>query len=144
MKLPSGRYVSVHTPIYPDSNFIWGEVTKSCTRPIQDLWINGRLIISASEIETRIIATAHHLDKLRAKLGNRPILVNSWYRPSAVNRSVGGSKWSRHQYGDAVDIRSPYLSPREIYHAAEPGHFGGISCYYSFVHIDWRGKKARW
>ena len=54
-------------------------------------------------------------DRLRGLLGDRPIWVNSWYRPSHINKSVGGSKWSRHQFGDAVDIRSNYHSPQTIY-----------------------------
>lgn len=144
MKLPSGRSVSIDTPIYLDSHFTWGEATKNCTRIPRDLYINGSLCATAIAIENRIINIAKRLDKLRTNLGNRPILVTSWYRPSSVNRSVGGAIWSRHLFGDAVDIKSLYFSPLEIYKLAEPNHDGGIGCYSTFVHIDWRGKKARW
>lgn len=145
MRLPSGKIVNEATPIYSNSNFNWGEATKNCSRPLQDLYINGVLIRKAVEIEKVIILTAKKLDEIRATFGNRPIHVNSWYRPSGVNLAVGGSKYSRHQYGDAVDIKSNYLSPKAIYIAVEREHnFGGISCYFNFVHIDWRGKKARW
>lgn len=91
------------------------------------------------ELETSnlyIIATARKLDEIREDLQRRPIWVNSWYRPKHINRAVGGAKWSRHQYGDAVDIKSNYHSPQHI--------TGGLGRYYSFVHIDWRGTKARW
>ena len=145
MKLPSGRFVSARTPIYLDSNFTWGEATKNCSRPLQDLYIGGALIRRAIEIEKTIVLTAKRLDEIRESLGNRPIHINSWYRPSGVNLAVGGSKYSRHQYGDAVDVKSNYVSPKAIYIAVEPKHlFGGISCYFNFVHIDWRGEKARW
>lgn len=94
MKLPSGRFVSARTPVYLDSNFTWGEVTKNCSRPLQDLYIGGVLIRRAIEIEKAIVLTAKRLDAIRAQLGNRPIHINSWYRPSGVNLAVGGSKYS--------------------------------------------------
>ena len=145
MKLPSGRYVSINTPIYLDSNFTWGEATRNCSRPISDLVINGRLFATALSIERTIVLTAQKLDELRAKLGNRPIWINSWYRPQNVNHRVGGSKYSRHQFGDAVDIRSNYYSPTDIYSTVDKTHYnGGLGKYPTFVHIDWRGNKARW
>ncbi len=145
MLIPSGKSVYSSTPIYPNSHFTWGEVTKNCTRHLEDLWIDGKLIIDTETIYKNIVATAIKLDAVRDILGDRPILINSWYRPSSVNRDVGGSKYSRHQYGDAIDLRSNYLSPKQIYNLLEPTHnSGGIHCYYNFVHIDWRGNRARW
>ena len=145
MILPSGKTVNSSTPIYSGSHFSWGEVTKDCTRYLQDLIVNGRLIITAVQIEKKIVETAIKLDEIRALFSNRPIHVNSWYRPQHVNKAVGGSNSSRHQFGDAVDIRSDYFYPINIYKKLEPDHdTGGISCYPSFVHIDWRGVKARW
>ena len=44
------------------------------------------------------------LDPLREAYG-KPICVNSWYRPSALNKAVGGVKNSQHLTGQAVDIR---------------------------------------
>lgn len=145
MKLPSGREVSVKTPIYPNANFTWGEATKNCSRIPQDLYINGKLIILAIDIEKNIVSTAHQLEQIRTLMGNHPIWINSWYRPSKVNRRVGGSSWSRHQYGDAVDIRSDYYSPQAIYRFLDKLHVkGGMGRYYSFVHLDYRGSIARW
>ncbi|MCC0179883.1 hypothetical protein I4641_23380 [Waterburya agarophytonicola K14] len=145
MKLPSGKVVTRNTPIYIGSNFTWGEATKDCTRPVQDLIINGKLIISSNAVEQNIVATAKELDIYRSLLGNRPIKVNSWYRPSHVNTWVGGSKYSRHQYGDAVDIRSDYFSAFQIHKILDRLHLeGGLGRYYSFVHIDFRGQVARW
>lgn len=132
------------TPIYSGANFTWGEVTQKCNRPIQDLIIDGVFIKSALQVETTIIETAKKLDAVRDKFDKRPIYVNSWYRPPYINKSVGGSKLSRHQFGDAVDIRSYYFSPQHIYSILEPHHYGGLSVYSGFVHIDWRGKKDRW
>lgn len=143
MLLTSNNKVSSFTPIYPGSNFTWGEATKNCTRHLQDLVIDGILVCTASQIEANIIETAVALDRIREIFGNKPIHINSWYRPSHINSRVGGSKHSRHQYGDAVDIRSNYFSPSEIFNKLRD-HQGGLGKYYSFVHIDWRGYKARW
>ncbi len=145
MLLPSGNVVTKNQPIYSGSNFTWGEATKNCTRYIQALIINGKLIISDKQIEQNIIATAKKLDKVRQTLGDRPLHVNSWYRPQHINQKVGGSKYSRHQYGDAVDIRSNYYAPGIIYRLLDRIHpHGGLGKYYNFTHIDWRGRKARW
>ena len=145
MKLPTGAIVDKNTPIYSGSNFTWGEATNNCTRQIEDLAIDDRLLKSAYYIEKNIIATAKKLDKIRAILGNRPLWVNSWYRPSKVNARVGGGRYSRHQFGDAVDIKSNYYSPYQIYKILDRQHpDGGLGKYYSFTHIDWRGEYARW
>jgi len=145
MLLPSGKTVNSNTPVYPGSNFTWGEVTKNCSRHLCDLVINGRTIINKFEIEQKIVETAKKLDRIRKKLGDRPIHVNSWYRPPGVNANVGGSKYSRHLFGDGVDIRSDYFTPAQIWKLIEPDHHsGGLGKYFSFIHIDWRGTKARW
>jgi len=145
MKLPSGRVVTKTTSIYPGSNFTWAEVTKNLTRPISDLIIQGKLYISDIEIEENIVEAAKKLDFYRKILGDRPLIVTSWYRPALVNQRVGGAKYSRHQYGDAIDILSNYKSPREIYSQLDSKHNkGGMGKYYGFVHIDFRGTKARW
>ncbi len=145
MRLPSGKLVYPTTPIYPDSHFNWGEVTHNCNRQIENLVLNNKIVINAIAIEQKIIATAIALDKIRAILNNRPIKVSSWYRPALINKSVGGARDSRHQYGDAVDIKSDYYSPQKIFTLISPIHpDGGLGLYPSFVHIDWRGYKARW
>ena len=145
MRLSSNIFVDKNTPIYPSSNFTWGEATKNLTRPIQDLVIDGKLICSADEIEQKIIATAKYLDEVRDRLGGHPLFINSWYRPAHINRRVGGSKYSRHQYGDAVDFKSDYVHPHHVYKKLDAWHdCGGLGKYYNFTHIDLRGEKARW
>ena len=145
MILPSGKVVYVSTPIYAGSHFTWGEATCSCTRQIENLVLNNRIAINAIAIEKNIIKTAIALDEIRDQFNNRPLKVNSWYRPALVNHSVGGARNSRHQYGDAVDIHSDYYTPQKIFTLITPIHpDGGLGLYPSFVHIDWRGYKARW
>lgn len=146
MRLSNNTTVAKNTPIYVGANFTWGEATKNLTRLPQDLIINGKLIISAKQIERNIIATAKYLDDVRSILGDRPMIVTSWYRPPHINRRVGGSVWSRHQFGDAVDFRSNYHHPHQIYKLLNNwhGNKGGLGRYYSFTHVDLRGSKARW
>jgi len=145
MKLPSGKVVTKGTPIYPGSNFTWGEATKNGTRQPENLVIDRKLIISAIGVEDNIIRSARFLDHYRELMGNRPIIVTSWYRPRLVNARVGGSKYSRHQFGDAVDWISHYFSPRDIARVIEPQHSkGGYKAYSGFTHTDWRGHRARW
>jgi len=46
---------------------------------------------------------AGHLQQIRSGLG-RPLVVNSAYRTPEHNRAVGGATYSRHLYGDGVDV----------------------------------------
>ena len=147
MQLPSGKNVYSSTPIYPDSNFTWGEATDNCNRQIENLIIDNRLILAALAIENKIVQTAKNMDKYRKELGDKPITVSSWYRPTHINSFVGGSKWSRHQYGDGVDWVCSHLSLYEVARRLEPDHNDGGYKYYiqkNFTHTDWRGTRARW
>jgi hypothetical protein len=91
--------------------------------------------------------------------------VNSGFRTPLHNRRVGlAANDSRHQYGDAADVkvdanfdgRFTAVDARIVALAAEmveqrhPELAGGIGLYTSrrystpYVHIDARGKRARW
>lgn len=45
------------------------------------------------------------LDPLREKLG-KPVIVTSGWRPTKLNKAVGGSSTSNHLYGCAADIHT--------------------------------------
>lgn len=63
--------------------------------------------------------TAMRLEVIREFLGG-PILINSWYRSTAVNNAVGGVADSQHKLGEAVDFRCPtFGSPFKICKALE-------------------------
>lgn len=93
------------------------------------------------------------------------LLVNSGFRPPAYNRTVrGAASDSRHQYGDAADVRIDLdgdgrfsqAEARRVVKAVDavershPDLKGGLGLYTSrryrspYVHIDARGKRARW
>tara|TARA_R110000868_G_scaffold338459_4_gene599210 strand:- start:229 stop:684 length:456 start_codon:yes stop_codon:yes gene_type:complete len=48
-------------------------------------------------------------------LFDRPVIINSAYRNPQVNKLVGGSKYSQHMYGQAIDFVCPgFGTPQEI------------------------------
>lgn len=93
------------------------------------------------------------------------LLVNSGFRAPAYNRTVSGAASdSRHQYGDAADVRIDLNGDgrftldeaRKVARAVEtverahPQLVGGLGLYTSrryrspYIHIDARGTRVRW
>jgi len=69
----------------------------------------------SAEILQNLRETAKAMEKVRALLGNKPILISSGYRSLALNTAVGGSASSAHIRGEAVDFICPgFGSPLEI------------------------------
>lgn len=93
------------------------------------------------------------LTKIR-KHYNQPVIINSGYRCEAHNKAVGGSANSQHFKGSAVDFIVKNTPTESVWEYVlekwgdEPlglaikRNKGNI--YAGFVHIDTRGKKARW
>ena len=50
---------------------------------------------------------AYGLEQVRRELGDKPIIVSSWYRSPALNEAVKGSAKSSHMQGFAVDFTCP-------------------------------------
>lgn len=76
-----------------------------------------------------------------------PINIISAFRTIAHNVSVKGAKESRHLFGDGFDISIPsgYSSDSfglEILKLF--GHDIGFHIYKTWIHVDFRGYKARW
>ena len=92
---------------------------------------------------------ADNLQVLRDCL-EAPIHINSAYRHSKYNKSVGGTSKSKHLLCKAADIRVDSLSSAQVYETIEmlinEGSMkdGGIGIYNNFVHYDVRDKSARW
>ncbi len=119
-------------PIIPNGNFTWGEATKNATR-----------IPETRAITENIVELARLLERARSQIG-RPFVVNSWYRPPAVNSAVGGASRSQHLFGKAVDIVVPGLSGRTVANSLMawwPGGMGIYSNLPSVVHLDTGGKR---
>jgi len=88
------------------------------------------------------------LQELRVR-AREPIRILSGYRCKYHNAEVGGSINSQHLVGKAADITIVGWSVREMFLMARsiPEFWnGGIGQYpaRSFIHVDVRGKQARW
>ena len=83
------------------------------------------------------------LQKIRDHF-KKPVLINSGYRCSKHNSSVGGAYNSKHKTGQAADIRINGVKPLEIAKYAESIGVLGIGLYDTFVHVDTRTKKSFW
>ena len=93
------------------------------------------------KVEPELIAK---LEKLRSRLG-QSLTINSGYRTAEHNKKVGGSPNSQHTKGTAADIaKVPGLTIDEMAILAEKVGFDGIGKYSWGIHVDVRGKRARW
>jgi hypothetical protein len=93
-------------------------------------------------IDTNLIEV---LQKIRDHF-EKPVTINSAYRNPEYNKKVGGVSNSQHTKGTASDIVVKNIKPIDVANYAEYllGDKGGIGLYSNFVHIDTRGKRARW
>ncbi len=85
---------------------------------------------------------------------NAPIIINSGYRCAEHNAKVGGAKTSQHTVGSAADFVVKGVKTNDLHRYVLEKYDNeplGIAIkhnktneYAGFVHIDTRGKKARW
>ena len=68
---------------------------------------------NADEI-ANLTRLAIFLERVKAKLGGKPVMINSGFRSKAVNDSVGSKDSSQHRIGCAADLRIPGMVPREV------------------------------
>ena len=61
-----------------------------------------------------LVLLAEFLEKVKAFLDGKPIMVNSAFRSKAVNDSVGSKDTSQHRTGCAADIRVPGMTPDAV------------------------------
>ncbi len=67
-----------------------------------------------TEAQAWLVAlTQEILQPLRDKIGS--ITITSGYRSQEVNSRIGGSPYSQHMLGQACDIISPGMSPKDIF-----------------------------
>lgn len=133
--LPNVGWIGVKQPVHPGGNFNWGEFTKDLTRVPQN-----------QKVVEAIIRLAYYLEDVRSQFGQPSIIINSGYRPSSINKKVGGASNSQHLYGAAADIVVSGVRPHEVYRRLNQTHGskGGLASSSSFTHVDLRGYRARW
>ncbi len=131
---PKIGWVGANQPVHAGGNFSWGEFTKNLTRVPQ-----------TEKVVDAITKLAYYLEDVRAQFGQPSIIINSGYRPTSVNRAVGGASNSQHLYGAAADIVVSGIKPHEVYKRLNQTHGskGGLGNGSSFTHVDLRGYRAR-
>ena len=111
-------------------------------------------------IDPDIIYKAIELQELLGKNGYNPygLTITSGHRTPKHNKSVRGASGSRHQRGDALDLRigdidrNGWATNRdkqivwELLNNRVIGQRGGIGNYpgTQILHVDLRGRGARW
>ena len=84
---------------------------------------------------------------------NLPLIIKSGYRCPSHNKAVGGAISSQHTKGSAADIIIKGIKTLDLYNYIISQYDNeplGIAKkiiadpYAGFVHIDTRGKRARW
>ncbi len=85
------------------------------------------------------------LEKIRVHFG-RAVIINSAYRTTSHNSSVGGKPQSQHLYGTAADIKIEGVPPEKVaaYARSIMPTSGGVGRYNTFTHVDVREKKSDW
>tara|TARA_R110000868_G_scaffold38013_2_gene133646 strand:+ start:51 stop:467 length:417 start_codon:yes stop_codon:yes gene_type:complete len=61
-----------------------------------------------------LVLLAELLERVKAFLNGKPIMVNSAFRSKAVNDSVGSKDTSQHRTGCAADFRVPGMTPDQV------------------------------
>ncbi|MFD7452847.1 D-Ala-D-Ala carboxypeptidase family metallohydrolase [Kitasatospora sp. NPDC059827] len=95
--------------------------------------------VGADEVKENVRRTMYKLEALRKKAGDRAITINSGFRSTAYNASVGGAGNSMHTYGVAADTAVSGLSTLDVYRIAETCGFSGLETHtVSWQHVDSR------
>lgn len=98
--------------------------------------------VTMTGVKPEILAIA---EKVAFDMGKQ-LTINSAFRSSSANSSVGGAKSSRHLFGEALDIRVQEMSKKEriqfVDSAAKHGALA-FGFYGRFIHMDIY-KKRNW
>jgi len=90
---------------------------------------------------------ALHAQDLRDAWGG-PLILSSTYRSPEYNDAIGGAVYSRHQFGDAVDVKAPSVqTAQDLYNLAryldvdylEPASLTIVGKNTPWIHLDDRG-----
>ena len=83
-------------------------------------------------------ALVEAVQKIRSRLGPG-LKITSGYRSPGYNSDIDGSAtWSRHTYGDAVDLQHSNKSLRQMKNACVAQNATFYLLYSKHIHCDWR------
>ncbi|WP_269809387.1 D-Ala-D-Ala carboxypeptidase family metallohydrolase [Streptomyces triticisoli] len=95
--------------------------------------------VGSATVKENVRRLMYKLEAVRRKSGNSPITINSGFRSTSHNASVGGASNSMHVYGVAADIVVSGRSTLQTYRVAETCGFSGLEAYTnSWQHVDSR------
>lgn len=116
--------------------------------------LNGKVIVDKNLVKLleglrEALRATHPTDVIT-------ITQHGGYRPTELNRAVGGATGSQHRYGRAADFRVAYdgktmpaaeLAVFTEHYMDEHGFKGGVGMYHAnddYIHVDVRGKNVAW
>jgi hypothetical protein len=82
------------------------------------------------------------LQTIRTQTGGA-LNLNSGYRSVGYNASVGGATYSRHMWGDAIDMASSVVSLSSLRTRCQNLGADYVELYTSHVHCDWRNSTEK-
>lgn len=139
---------------YTDSSFMSGANKDQYRRPVNgvdlkvtspSLQISPHFIVSEfmslEKGHFGILSTyvLKQIQKMRDKFGSA-LKINSGFRSPNWNSGIDGSaKWSRHQYGDGLDIASTKANLQKTESLCRELGATFTLQYTTHVHCDWRG-----
>ena len=94
--------------------------------------------------EVRLVELAEVFEDFRTFMGDKPLIIGSAYRTQIWNRRQGGSKYSQHVEGRALDLKCPRGMRKETFRdkakifASWNDRVGGLGWYVWGVHLDVR------
>jgi zinc D-Ala-D-Ala carboxypeptidase len=95
--------------------------------------------VSSTEVKENVRRLMYKLEAVRKKAGNSAITINSGFRSTSYNASVGGATNSMHVYGVAADIVVSGHTTLQVYKIAETCGYSGLEAYtHSWQHVDSR------
>ncbi len=99
--------------------------------------------VGAGEIQENVRRSMYKLEAVRLKAGNAPTTINSGFRSTAYNASIGAVSNSQHTFGTASDVVLSGLSTRSVYVIAERSGFSGLESFsHSWQHCDSRAEHG--
>jgi peptidoglycan hydrolase-like protein with peptidoglycan-binding domain len=130
LKLVTGETVYENELVVPDIPLTWGEITKGCDPERNP---------ESKAIINNIIKAAKGFGKIRDKYDS-PLSINSAYRTQAVNRRVGGARYSQHINGLALDICPVDGNFGKLLQICRASDCTGLGrgMHRGFIHVDWR------
>lgn len=116
--------------------------------------LNGKVIVDKNLV--KLLEGLREAIRVTHPTAVITITQHGGYRPTELNRAVGGATGSQHRYGRAADFRVAYdgktMPAAELaifteHYMDERGFKGGVGMYHAtddYIHVDVRGKNVAW